>query len=262
MYNILQKLYEIYVQAQKMNIKPPSNLSTTKPEFGDVVEIYHQKKIFVVVCVGNDEYLLMSEYWEFASDSDLIVDFNHAFRDKWIVELDKRLYVNPKKYIICGKLCQDDIDILKQALKGMPLPVSKTGVKSPFNPKSPLWKFKKQELKKTLVFNKHLFFEEDTVIIHFNFKSSLFEKEKKAAADQTILFEKNGAKILIEEKEVTIDVGDDNVGKSAKIYLSTKKPFILFEGIIEHPTFVIKTKNAIKNPHSVYELLNIEIYEH
>jgi len=260
--DFLNQLFSVYRQANKNKIKLSAQLlSNKKPEFGDILEIYVDNSLIIGVAVNESEAILMSEFWEFATNTDLIIQIEHPIANKWIVETDKRLYLTPQiKYNICCTLYEKDKNILKDILAGSPVPAEKSGPKIPPNPKDPRYKFKLEELKKTMLVNKHLFFEEEEVVIPFNFKNNLFKSEKKAAADGQKSFKKGDAVILVNPKEIVIDVGDKNIGKSIKIYLAQEKPIVLFEGIIEIPTFVITSKNIIKNPHSAVDLLNIEIY--
>ena len=261
--DFLNQLFSVYRQANKNKIKLSTQLlSNKKPEFGDILEIYVDNSLIIGVAVSESEAILMSEFWELATHTDFIVQIKHAIADKWIIETDKRLYLTPQiKYNICCTLDKKDKTILKDIIiEGKSVPAEKSGPKIPPNPKDPRMKFKLEELKKTMLVNKHLFFEEEEVVIPFNFKNNLFKSEKKAAADGQKSFKKDDAVILVNPKEIVIDVGDKNIGKSIKIYLAQEKPIVLFEGIIEIPTFVITSKNIIKNPHSVVDLLNIEIY--
>lgn len=259
----LEELFEVYKHTNKIKAKMPNLLDNKQLKFGDVIEIYIDNRLLMAAAVDDDEAILMSEFWEFATHTDMIVCIEHPIANKWIIETDKRLYLTPIiKYKICSTLKDEDKKILKDVLKGQPMPAEKSGSKLPFNKKDPRYKFKLEELKKTMLVNEHLFFEEDAVVIPFDFKSNLFKVERKAAADEKKLFEKNGARVLIKNsKEIIIDVGDKNIGRSIKIYLAQEKPIVLFKGIIEIPTFVIVSNNIIKNPYSIIDLLNIEIYD-
>jgi hypothetical protein len=260
--DFLNQLFSVYRQANKIKFKEPKQMYNQTAKFGDIIEIYTHNQLLIAAAVSDSEAILMSEFIEFATNTDFIVEIKHAIADKWIIETDKRLYLTPKiKYNICCTLSEKDKAILKDIIiEGKSVPAEKSGPKTPPNHKDPRYKFKFEELKKTMLVNKHLFFEEE-VVIPFNFKNNLFKSEKKAAADGQKSFKKDDVVILVNPKEIVIDVGDKNIGKSIKIYLAQEKPIVLFEGIIEIPTFIITSKNIIKNPHSVVDLLNIEIYD-
>ncbi|MGC9168810.1 MAG: hypothetical protein ACP5GK_07845 [Desulfurella sp.] len=257
---ILDDLLKVYKKS-KIKVKSPKELNKKVLSFGDIIEIY-EPEFAIAVYIEDNTAILMSNFWEFATNSDMFVDVSHPIADKWIIELDKRIFLDNAKYSHYGKLNENDINLLKKALDGEELPPSKTGPKVPFNPKDARYKFKFEELKKTLKFNKNLFFEKDTNVIHFNFSKDLFEKEKKAAFDEKKLFEKNGVNILINPKNIIIDTTDKNIGKFAKIYIKSKgEEIVLFEGKIEAPTFEIISKTPIKNPYAIEQMLQIEIYD-
>jgi hypothetical protein len=160
--DFLNQLFSVYRQANKNKIKLSAQLlSNKKPEFGDVLDIYVDNSLIIGVAVNKSESILMSEYWEFATNTDFIVQIEHTIADKWIIETDKRLYLTPQiKYNICCTLDKKDKTILKDILAGNPVPAEKSGPKTPPNPKDPRMKFKLEELQKTMLVNKHLFFEE------------------------------------------------------------------------------------------------------
>jgi hypothetical protein len=161
--DFLNQLFSVYRQANKNKIKLSAQLlSNKKPEFGDVLDIYVDNSLIIGVAVNESESILMSEYWEFATNTDFIVQIEHTIADKWIIETDKRLYLTAQiKYNICCTLDEKDKTILKDIIiEGKSVPVSLSGPKTPHNNKDPRMKFKLEELQKTMLVNKHLFFEE------------------------------------------------------------------------------------------------------
>jgi hypothetical protein len=161
--DFLNQLFSVYRQANKNKIKLSTQLlSNKKPEFGDILEIYVDNSLIIGVAVSESEAILMSEFWEFATNTDFIVQIEHAIANKWIVETDKKLYLTAQiKYNICCTLDEKDKTILKDIIiEGKSVPVSLSGPKTPHNNKDPRMKFKLEELQKTMLVNKHLFFEE------------------------------------------------------------------------------------------------------
>jgi hypothetical protein len=103
----------------------------------------------------------MSEFVELGTNLDFIVKINHVIAEEWIIQTNKRIYLTGKEtYRINGELSENDKAILKDIIEGKPIPASLCGPKVPPNNKDPRMKFRKEELKKTLLVNKHLFFEE------------------------------------------------------------------------------------------------------
>jgi len=161
MTNFLDQLFSVYTQANKVIFKEPKELSNQTTKFGDIIEIYTLNQMLVAVVISDSEAILMSEFVEFATHTDFIVQIKHAIADKWIIETDKRLYLTQMKYNVYGKLNENDKAILKDIIKGKHVPAEKSGPKLPPNPKDPRMKFKQEEIKKTMLINKHLFFEEE-----------------------------------------------------------------------------------------------------
>jgi len=160
--DFLNQLFSVYRQANKIKFKEPKQMSNQTAKFGDIIEIYTHDQLLIAAAVSDSEAILMSEFIEFATHTDFIVQIKHAIADKWIIETDKRLYLTPQiKYNICCTLDKKDKTILKDIIiEGKSVPAKKSGPKTPPNHKDPRYKFKFEELKKTILVNKHLFFEE------------------------------------------------------------------------------------------------------
>jgi len=159
--DLLSELFGIYKQTNRIKFKKPKELSNRTTKFGDIIEIYIHDQLLIAAAVSDSEAILMSEFIEFATHTDFIVSINHAIAEKWIIETDKRLYLNSDvAYKIVAKLNQNDRIILRNIMNGSPVPAEKSGPKIPLNTKDPRYKFKLEELKKTMLVNKHLFFEE------------------------------------------------------------------------------------------------------
>ncbi len=156
---MLEEIFKLYVLSNNYNkVKKhyKINASVTNAKFGDVVEILSNDTILIAVYIDDSQALLMSEYWELARHKDLIVSFKHALSNKWIIQLDKRLY-NVKSYSIAGNLSENDIEILKLTLLDhKPLPLDKTGPKIPPNPEDIRMKFSEEEMKKVILYNDFL----------------------------------------------------------------------------------------------------------
>jgi len=138
-------------------------MSNQTAKFGDIIEIHTNGQLLIAAAVSDSEAILMSEFIELATHTDFIVSINHAISEKWIIETDKRLYLTPQmKYNVYGKLNENDKAMLKDIIiEGKPAPAEKSGPKVPPNPKDPRMKFKLEELEKTMLVNKHLFYEEE-----------------------------------------------------------------------------------------------------
>jgi hypothetical protein len=160
--DFLNELFDVYKKTNKIKFKEIKETSNQQMDFGDIIEIYAGNQMLIAVVISDsNEALLMSEFIEFATNTDFIVSINHAIAEKWIIETDKKLYLNSGvKYRIVTKLGHKDSEILRKILKGNPVPAEKSGPKIPPNPKDPRYKFKLEELKKTMLVNKHLFFED------------------------------------------------------------------------------------------------------
>jgi len=158
--SILDDIYKAYKQSNliRINVEHPTNPQHLR--FGDIIEIYNP--IFVLaVYVGDDQALLMSNFWELGMNTDLVVEFNHTISNKWIIEIDKSIFITSDIcYLRVSRLSTEDKNLLKNVLNGDPIPPEKSGPKVPFNPKDPRYKFKKNEAEKTLKFNRKLFYEE------------------------------------------------------------------------------------------------------
>ena len=160
--DFLSELFGIYQKTNKIKFKEPKKLSNQTAKFGDIVELWIGNQLLIAVTISDSEAILMSEFIEFATHTDFIVSINHAIAEKWIIETDKRLYLNSDvAYKIVAKLNQKDSIILRKILNGNTVPAEKSGPKTPPNHKDPRYKFKFEELKKTMLVNKHLFFEEE-----------------------------------------------------------------------------------------------------
>jgi hypothetical protein len=158
--DLLEQLFEVYEKANKIPVTKVPQLSDKKAEFGDVIEICFQNQMFVAVVIDENTAILMSDFWEFATNTDMVVNFDHVVANKWIVEVDKRMYLEPLViYNIVGSLSTNDIKILEKVLDGRPIPPEKSGPKVPLNKKDPRYKFKMEELKKTMMINQWLFIE-------------------------------------------------------------------------------------------------------
>jgi len=159
--DFLDQLFSVYKQANKIKFKAPEQMSNQTAKFGDIVELWIGNQLLIATAISDSEALLMSEFTELATHTDFIVQIKHAIADKWIIETDKRLYLTPQtKYNVCGTLDEKDKTILNMIIEGKPVPPQKSGPKMPPNHKDPRVKFKQEELKKTLLINKHLFYEE------------------------------------------------------------------------------------------------------
>ncbi len=259
--NMLDTLLKAYLRSNKLKVKVRTE-QTDKPinvNFGDVIEILFSNQLLVAVYVGNQEALLMSEFWEFAREKDLIVEFNHSIANKWIIQLDKRLY-EVKNFSIAGSLSDSDKQMLRDVLAGKELPPSKTGPKIPPNPEDPRMKFGVEEAKKVLRYNASLYQEQENCI-YFDFKKTYFKIEKQAAYDGETLFEQNGVFISIEQNAILIDATDKNIGK--KIAIKLKLPnqtIVIHEDTILEPTFKIISKTPIKIPYAIKHMIEINIY--
>ncbi len=257
---MLEKLFKIYTHSNKLKIKNKPNLSKVSANFGDCLEIVSEDEILIAVYIGDNQALLMSEFWEFAREKDIIVDFSHAIADKWIVQLDKRLY-NIKDFSVVGSLFEDDKKILLDAISGKPLPKEKTGPKIPPNPKDFRTKFAIKELKKILLYNAFLYNEQENCI-YFDFSKDYFEDERQAAFDEATFFEIDGVFVHVLQNAILIDVTDENINKKIKIQLKTpKKTVTIHEGVIFKPTFKIISQTPIENPYAIKHMLDIKIYE-
>jgi len=159
--DFLSEIFSVYKQSSK--IEAPKQMSNQTTKFGDIIEIYTNDQLLIAAVVSDSESILMSEFTELATHTDFIVQIKHAIADKWIIETDKRLYLTPQmKYNICCTLDEKDKSILKDIIiEGKSLPAEKSGPKIPPNSKDPRVKFKREELKKTMLVNKHLFYEEE-----------------------------------------------------------------------------------------------------
>ncbi|MGC8483729.1 MAG: hypothetical protein ACP5OE_08825 [Thermodesulfobium sp.] len=157
---ILDDLLRVYERSKiRSKIELPKETNKKELTFGDIIELY-KPEFVLAVYIGNNTAILMSNFWELGTDKDMIVNISHTIANRWIIELDKRIFLsNSTLYSYCGKLDEGDASLLKKALDGEALPPSKTGPKVPFNPKDPRYKFKFEESKKTIKFNKNLFFE-------------------------------------------------------------------------------------------------------
>jgi len=160
--DFLNQVFNVYKQTNRIKFKEPEELSNQTAKFGDIIEIYAGNQLLIAVVISDsNEAILMSEFVEFATHTDFIVSINHSIADKWIIETDKRLYLNSDtKYKVVTKLNHKDSAILRKILNGNPVPAEKSGPKTPPNNKDPRYKFKLEELKKTMLVNKHLFFED------------------------------------------------------------------------------------------------------
>jgi len=260
--NMLDTLLKAYLRSNKVKLKVRTE-QTDKPinvNFGDVIEISHNNQLLIAVYIDDNEALLMSEFWEFAREKDIIVNFSHPIADKWIIELDKRLY-DVRNFVVIGSLTDEDKQLLSDILGGKELPPSKTGPKIPPNPKDPRMKFSAEEAKKVLRYNASLYQDQENCI-YFDFKKTYFKNEKQAAYDGETLFEQNGVFISIEQNAILIDATDKNIGK--KIAIKLKLPnqtIVIHEGTILEPTFKIISKTPIKIPYAIKHMLEIDVYE-
>jgi len=161
MTDFLDQIFSVYTQSSD-KIEAPKG-SSDPIRFGDIVEIYAHNQLLVCAAISDSEGLLMSEFWELATNTDMIVELDHPIASKWMIETDKRLYLTGKEiYRITSRLNENDRTILKDIiLNGRPVPIQKSGPKIPPNPKDPRMKFKLEELEKTMLVNKHLFYEEE-----------------------------------------------------------------------------------------------------
>jgi len=158
----LNQLFRLYKETNKIKVPEQQQMSSQSLQFGDVLEIYTHNRLLIVVVVSDSEALLMSEFTELATHTDFIVHVDHPISDTWIIETNQRLYLTPQtKYNICCTLDQQTKTVLKDILAGSPVPIQKSGPKIPPNPKDPRMKFKLEELEKTMLVNKHLFYEEE-----------------------------------------------------------------------------------------------------
>jgi len=160
--DFLNELFDVYRKANKIKFKEPEQMSNQTAKFGDIIEIYTNGELLIAVAISSSQALLMSEFVEFATNTDFIVRMQHPIAENWMIQIDKRLHLTPKtKYNICYTLDENSKAILKDIIiKGKSVPAEKSGPKTPPNHKDPRYKFKRAELEKTLLINKHLFYEE------------------------------------------------------------------------------------------------------
>jgi hypothetical protein len=160
--DFLSEIFSIYKRSSSNKIEAPEQMSNQTLQFGDIIEIYTHNQLLIAVAISESEAMLMSEFYELGTHTDLIIQMQHPIAEKWIIQTDKRLYLSSEtKYNICCSLNEEDKTILKDIIEGKSsIPIEKSGPKTPLNPKDPRYKFKRSELKKTILVNKHLFFEE------------------------------------------------------------------------------------------------------
>ncbi len=154
---MLEYLFSVYENINKLKIKVWEGKNTVA-NFGDVIEMVNDEQLLIAVYIGNQEALLMSEFWEFAREKDLIVEFDHPIAERWIIELDQRLY-EVKSFNIVGKLLNEDIKLLTSILNGAEIPSHKSGPKVPPNTVDPRIKFGIEETKKVLSYNRNIWSE-------------------------------------------------------------------------------------------------------
>ncbi|OMH40386.1 hypothetical protein [Desulfurobacterium indicum] len=167
----LNELLKDYIEINgeaKMILKHSKNI--VEARVGDVLELSTNKNP-ILVCVIDDvlpyETVLMSYLWEMATSSDLIVNFEHPLRDKWILQGDLVLYITENllgSAKLVGRIDRKDVKIMKQYLEdeNFRLPGEKSGT----GDKLPV----KREFK--------LFEAQRSKEIFLNFVKEIEEKEK------------------------------------------------------------------------------------
>ncbi|WP_155810629.1 hypothetical protein [Persephonella sp. KM09-Lau-8] len=139
-------------------IQPSTIERTENIEIGNVYE-YPDENLpifFTILDKTEDLYiaLVMTPYWQLASDKALIVDFEHPISNKFavlpiILNLDEEFIKNETIYI--GKLKKEDIDILQKFYNGEieELPKDRRGLSYPEEKGFYQEQFLKDEIERT-----------------------------------------------------------------------------------------------------------------
>jgi hypothetical protein len=107
-----------------------------KVQEGDVFEVPSNNipNILAVYKAEGDfsDVVPLCPQWELATKKDLLIDFHHILRNKWIAELD--LVISIPNYILyqseyAGRLKKEDVELIKQVLNGEKnIPRNRTGL--------------------------------------------------------------------------------------------------------------------------------------
>jgi len=163
--NSLKHSLKGYLERNREEITLPSypEVSKKKPKLGDIVQIICCDKIFIAVAIDQFKSYIMSEFWELATPNDIIVSTECLHVHKWLVETDQVIYFNLYLiYNIVGSLDKEYKQIVKCVYKSKEFLVKQFGSivnsKDQMNCRDPRSKFKKEEAKKVLELNKHLYY--------------------------------------------------------------------------------------------------------
>ncbi|MEO2069686.1 MAG: hypothetical protein ABGX27_09305 [Desulfurobacteriaceae bacterium] len=241
-------------EKEEFILYPPENI-----EEGDVFEFPLENLPLLVVIVNIEgsyaEVVPMSFQWELATRYDLIVDFEHYLRDKWIVEVDMTTTV-PLSILFqaqkIGKLKEEDFNIVKDAvLEGVPLPRERSGRGYEDEIHS---KFKDIEAERISFLVNSLLEDissedESFRVISFtpSFKEALEEdiNQALAASGSSTVQDTEFGKILFneEEKSIYLYFNEKFLKKNGTIYVNLKsQKFPIYKGTLED----IKIPNVTK----------------
>jgi len=198
-------------------------------EVGNVYEYFDENLpiIFTILEKENDIYiaLVLTLYWELASDRALIVNFDHPLSKKFAVlpialNLDKDFIKNETVYV--GKLKKEDIQILQKFYNGEreELPPNKRGLSYPEGENYIQEKFLKDEIKRTFKLQAFVktpeFWEEDAII---ELPPERLVEQPLAAGEEKTVY--RGENFILfynkEKKEIELKPFDDLVEKSIAI---------------------------------------------
>ncbi|WP_456395325.1 hypothetical protein [Desulfurobacterium sp.] len=167
----LSELLKDYIEINReANMIVKHNKNVAEVHVGNVLEFSTDKNP-ILVCVIDDtlpyEAVLMSYLWEMATSSDLIVEFKHPLRNRWILQSDLVIYITEdllKSAKFVGRIDRKDVELIKRYLKdeNFRLPDEKSGTGDKLHVKR---KFK-------------LFEAERSKGISLNFVREIEEKEK------------------------------------------------------------------------------------
>ncbi|WP_155883393.1 MULTISPECIES: hypothetical protein [unclassified Desulfurobacterium] len=120
----LNELLKDYIEINgEVKVMFEHRKNVTEVQIGDVLEFTTNKNP-ILVCVLDSafpcETVLMSYLWEMATSSDLIVNFEHPLRDKWILQGDMVLYITENllgSAKLVGRIDKKDVEIIKRYLE-------------------------------------------------------------------------------------------------------------------------------------------------
>ncbi|SNR65769.1 hypothetical protein [Desulfurobacterium atlanticum] len=121
----LKDLLEDYVENSgiKLIVKDGIDVKDSNIEEGTVFEIETEKNPILVAVINAgelNEVVLMSYQYEFATENDLIIHFEHPLRDVWMLEGDFVFYLSEgflKRCTPVGKIPEEALKKMKKFLE-------------------------------------------------------------------------------------------------------------------------------------------------